>query len=147
MKNQAGLFRIGDSPRDETLLELSLYRARFLELLGAGRYLQQEGDELFLLGLLSMADALLGISHSAIVERIRPPQGVADALVRSEGPYARFLTLVWGMERGLVEQVARLAQAMEIEPAAINGASAAARQWTSEVLGAIGPAAAPLRAA
>jgi len=56
------MFRSGNGGgRDEALLELALYRARILELLATGSRPKTECDELFLVGLLSLLDSLLGM--------------------------------------------------------------------------------------
>ena len=60
----------GDSARDATLLEVALSRARFLELLGAELGDRARADELFLVGLLSFVDALLGLSMAELLQRM-----------------------------------------------------------------------------
>ena len=131
------LFRVGGSPRDEALLELALRRGRFLEILARERALGKEADELFLVGLLSLADILLCMPMAKVVERMNLPDGVTGVLVGNDGPHGRYLLLAIAMEKGRVEQIERLAGLLGADVAAVEAASAAARQWTDEALAGI----------
>lgn len=102
------LFKVGkDRERDQTLLVLALCRAHFLEALPAVGQSAIRND-LFLLGLVSVLDSLLGRSAQDVASQVPMPESVASALVRSEGPYARHLALAMAMER------CRLVQAFAI---------------------------------
>ncbi|MBA3998738.1 MAG: hypothetical protein C0466_16455 [Candidatus Accumulibacter sp.] len=131
------LFRVGGSPRDEALLELALRRGRFLEILARERALGKEADELFLVGLLSLADILLCMPMAKVVERMNLPEGVTEVLVSNDGPHGRYLLLAIAMEKGRFEQIERLAGLLGADVAAVEAASAAARQWTDEALAGI----------
>lgn len=131
------LFRVGGSPRDEALLELALRRARFLEILARESGLGKAADELFLVGLLSLADILLGMPIAKVVERMNLPDGVVEVLVNSNGPHGRYLLLAIAMEKGRIEHIERLAGLLGADVAAIEAACAAARQWTDEALAAV----------
>lgn len=73
-------------------------RAKLVEhLLDAGA----EGDlqrELYLCGLLSQMDVLLGEPLPIILARLPLPERVQDALLRADGPYAPYLNLARSME-------------------------------------------------
>lgn len=130
-----GMFRTGaSSPRDEVLLELSLARGRFLELIGLTRHSKAECDELFLLGLLSLLDCLLGVPMAAVVERIHLSPALKEVLLSSDGPLGRYLLLAIAVEKGRADQVARLAGAMGIDLADIEAASAEALGWADEAV-------------
>lgn len=131
------MFRSGSgSGRDEALLELALWRARFLELAGGGQRPKQECDELFLVGLLSLLDSLLGLPMALVVQRMNLPAQVAEVLLNSGGPYGRYLLLALAMEKGRGEQVQRLADALEIAEERIELAAREARQWAETALSA-----------
>lgn len=124
------MFRAGaNSPRDEVLLELALARGRFLELVGQGRQGKRECDELFLVGLLSMLDSLLGVPMAKVVERIHLSAEIKDVLLNSAGPFGRYLMLAIAVEKGRVEQTARLAEQTAIPLDEIEKASAEALEW------------------
>ena len=79
----ADMSQQGDLPRE--LAELSLGRARFLELV-AGRYDFWDFDPgaLFLLGLFSLLDAILGIPMAKITDHLPLDEKLKSALRREE---------------------------------------------------------------
>lgn len=128
------MFRSGaSSGRDEALLELALCRARFLELVARGRS-KQESDELFLVGMLSLLDSLLGMPMAKVLERMNLPASVVDVLLKSEGPHGRHLMLALAMERGRSDQAARFAAELGIEPKILEESVLAAHAWAEEAL-------------
>jgi EAL and modified HD-GYP domain-containing signal transduction protein len=129
------MFRAGaNSPRDEVLLELALARGRFLELVGQEKYGKRECDELFLVGLLSLLDSLLGVPMAKVVERLHLSAEMKDVLLNSAGPIGRYLMLAIAVEKGGVEQICRLAQQTVISIEGIEKASAAAREWAEHAV-------------
>ncbi|MCX7898093.1 MAG: HDOD domain-containing protein [Rhodocyclaceae bacterium] len=126
-----GLFRTGKgSPRDEMLLEIALTRGRLLELIGTRLGLaKHECDELFLVGLLSLIDSLLGQSITQIVERLRLPQAVRSVLLDSSGPWGRYLLLALAAERDRGDIVATLAEKIGLTLADLASALNEARAW------------------
>lgn len=130
------MFRVGGSPRDEGLLELALRRARFLEVLAQDHRKKHEADELFLVGLLSLLDILLGMPIDKAVAGMSLPANVTDVLIKSEGPYARYLMLAIAVERGRTEQIAKVAALLGVDSTTIDAAGGEARHWTEEALSA-----------
>lgn len=129
------MFRAGaNSPRDEVLLELALARGRFLELVGKANYGKRECDELFLVGLLSLLDSLLGVPMAKVVERLHLSAQMKDVLLSSAGPIGRYLMLAIAVEKGGVEQICRLAQQTAIPLDAIEKASAEALEWAEQAV-------------
>lgn len=130
-----GMFRAGaGSPRDEVLLELALARGRFLELLGQGKHGKLECDEFFLLGLLSLLDSLLGLPMNAVVAKLNLLPALSEALLNSSGPLARYLMLSIAVEKGRVQNVARLADELGYSLEAIESASVEAIGWAEEAV-------------
>jgi EAL and modified HD-GYP domain-containing signal transduction protein len=83
-------------PRELTVTALT--RARMCELLGAAG--EVAADELFTVGLLSAADALLALPMAAIVEELPLAEGLAAALLSRAGPAGEILDAVISYERG-----------------------------------------------
>jgi EAL and modified HD-GYP domain-containing signal transduction protein len=130
-----GMFRAGaSSPRDEVLLELALARGRFLEMLGQEKHNRLECDELFLLGLLSLVDSLLGLPMSAVVARINLSPALTDVLLNSGGPLGRYLMLSIAVEKGHVQNVARLSEQLGYSLETIESASVEALGWAEEAV-------------
>lgn len=130
-----GLFRAGAGlPRDEILLELALARGRFLEMIGRGRHGKAECDEMFLVGLLSLLDSLLGVPMATVLERLHLSAALRDVLLHSEGPLGRYLMLAIAVEKGRAEQVGRLAALLAIPLEDIEAASSAALMWAVDAV-------------
>ncbi len=130
-----GLFRSGaNSPRDEVLLELALARGRLLECLGSATKTKAECDELFLLGLLSLLDSLLGVPMSTVVSRINLSPALGEALLQSGGALGPYLSLAIAVEKGHVANVARFANGLGHELAEVESATMAALAWADEAL-------------
>jgi EAL and modified HD-GYP domain-containing signal transduction protein len=85
------------TPRELSVMGLT--RARMCELLGTGRE-DVAGDELFTVGLLSIADALLEVPLEAIVEELPLADEVSAALLRRDGPAGAILDAVVSYEQG-----------------------------------------------
>jgi EAL and modified HD-GYP domain-containing signal transduction protein len=120
------------SPRDKVLLELALSRGRFLELIAQGSHDKAARDELFLLGLLSLIDVLLGVQMSALVTRLHLSAAMGDALARGNGPLEPYLMLAIAVEKGPAKNIARLAGQLAIPLADIEAATSAALAWAEE---------------
>jgi EAL and modified HD-GYP domain-containing signal transduction protein len=128
------LFRAGDGrERDEGLLEIALTRARFLELTATGKS-KHECDELFLVGLFSLLDSLLGLPMAQVLAKVHLPPAVAEVLLNSGGPHGKALMLAMAVERGQAERAASLAAALGQDAALLTVHAAAARTWASEAL-------------
>lgn len=130
------MFRTGARhERDESLLEVALVRARFLETVASPNLTQQEREELFLIGVLSLFDVLLNMPMQKILSEMHLSDAVLDVLLRSTGPYRHYLMLVLSLEKGQVNQVAGLAAALDIATETLEPTRAAAFAWSQDALG------------
>ncbi|MDO9237061.1 MAG: HDOD domain-containing protein [Aquabacterium sp.] len=115
------IFRTGnDHGRDAALLEVALSRARFLELAALDSGTKQQADELFLVGLLSFVDTLLGMPIQDIVAAISLPPVVLDVLLHSQGPYVPYLLLALSVEKCNMARASQLASQLGIDPTALS---------------------------
>lgn len=129
------MFRVGSGGgRDESLLEMALWRARFLELLAAGVRSKAECDEVFLVGLFSLLDSLLGIPMAQVLQRMALPPAVAEVLLDSGGPHGRYLLLAMAVEKGRFEQAMRMAAALSLDAEKLEHACREARAWAESAL-------------
>lgn len=130
------IYRVGSDPvRDATLLEVALARAHFLERLAtATGGAQPQADELFLVGLLSFADTLLGLPMAEVIAAVTLPEAVRDVLLASRGPYARPLMLAITVERGQIDQVAMLAGELGLGLDEVRRHRDAALLWAEEAV-------------
>jgi EAL and modified HD-GYP domain-containing signal transduction protein len=116
------------------LLELALARGRFLELLGGRDGDKARCDELFLVGLLSLLDSLLGIAMDRVVERLHLSVEIRQVLLHGSGPFGFHLALAVSVEKNRTESVLRLAQRLGIPLEDLERASADAMAWAGSAV-------------
>nr|WP_155467600.1 HDOD domain-containing protein [Duganella radicis] len=127
------MFRLGggaNKDRDESLLEVALTRARFLET--CSRLPQAKRDELFLVGLLSLFDVLLGVPMANLVGKMHLSDDIRDVLLGKEGVYDPYLTMVRLLERDKVDRALAIAETLEIDVDGLPQVGQAAFEWAQE---------------
>jgi c-di-GMP phosphodiesterase len=102
----------GNEPDRETALT-AMSRGRFCEALAERR---RDAGPSFMVGLFSLLDVLMGMPLEQILESLDLAPGVADALIRREGPFAQPLALVEAYEQGRWDEAGALAERMSVEP-------------------------------
>lgn len=119
---------------ERVLIEQALVRANLMERLGkrAARG-SVDPDLLFLTGLFSLLDQLLGRPIAEVLAGVSVPQTVAQALLTADGPLAPFLALAMACEAGDEEEIARQAKACGLDAASVNQDLLAALVWANEV--------------
>ena len=83
----------------DELVALALRRAHMCEIL-AGSALPEERETLFTIGLFSVADALLDVPMSEVLDSLPFSDEIQAALMRREGPKGELLAAVIAYERG-----------------------------------------------
>jgi EAL and modified HD-GYP domain-containing signal transduction protein len=86
-----------DTPRELSMIALT--RARLCRSLGEGQA-GVESEELFAVGLLSIADALLGAPLAEVLAELPLAEHTRDALIDRTGAAGEILEAVLGYERG-----------------------------------------------
>ncbi len=81
------------------LVRLALTRARFCLLLALESSFSASSDELFLLGLFSLLDAMLDVPMATVVDRLPLQQAIKSALLDLTGPLAPFLKAITAVEQ------------------------------------------------
>jgi EAL and modified HD-GYP domain-containing signal transduction protein len=80
------------------LLQAAIVRGRFIELLGRKLFSKNDAENLFVVGLFSLLDKLLGVPMEEVVRQISLPEVIAQALLSNEGVYGPFLALALACE-------------------------------------------------
>jgi EAL and modified HD-GYP domain-containing signal transduction protein len=120
-------------PRSQVLLKNALVRARMVELLGKEKISSAEQDGLFLVGILSLLEALLNIPIEKALEGFHLPQQVSLALLKGEGIYAPYLDLAIACEEFEQEQIELLAAVCGLDAAKVNAAHVDALVWAEDI--------------
>lgn len=114
------------------LMQTAIIRGRFAELLGQGLLAKNETGNLFVAGMFSLLDRLLGIPMSEVLEHIQLPDDISEALLERTGMYGPFLALAEACESG-GDAAGPLADALLIDPTQVNEAHLAALAWAQSL--------------
>ncbi len=118
-----------DSTSD--LVLSALVRGRFGELLAP--QVKHGDSDLFLLGLLSLIDAMLEMRMAEILEKIPLDQETKAVLLGQPSPLRPVYRLMLAHESGEWEAVAQLCETLHLDPEPVAGYWWQAQQWAREV--------------
>lgn len=124
------------TPSNALLARTAVTRGRLCELLGRDRLDRQAQDDLFIVGLFSLVEPLMGAPLDRVLDWLPMPAPIVQALLHRTGPYAPFLRLAEASERGDFEQLTRCALEIACSPDEINVAELQSLAWTEEFAGA-----------
>ncbi len=136
------LVTVNPTPTSALLARTAVTRGRLCELLGQSRLNRQAQDDLFMTGLFSLAEPLMGIPLDHLLERLPMPEPIVQALIHQTGPYAPFLKLAKASERGDFEQIAHYTEDISSNPEEVNLAQLHSLAWTEELTSEMAPTAA-----
>ncbi len=110
------------------VVTLAVLRARCCELLG-NTIGEDAGAELFLLGLCSLLDTMLGRSIASLVDGLPLSQDTRGALLGQDNPSRRLLDAVIMHERGAWDQAQEAASRAGISGLEVAAAHSEAMRW------------------
>ena len=114
------------------LLETAIVRGRFAELLGQSQMSKSEAENLFVAGMFSLLDRLLGLPMEEVLSTIQLPEAVTEALISRGGIYGPYLALAEACELNSM-LVGSLAESLHISPADVNKAHLSALVWAKNI--------------
>jgi c-di-GMP-related signal transduction protein len=117
----------GDKPNE--LVLTSLARGRCCEHLAGSR----DAQSMFLLGVLSLMDAMLGRPLSEVVSELALPEGVREALLGTPNRARAILDLVKAFEAGNWSEVSELADRLRMEESRLSAVYLEAVDWAQKV--------------
>lgn len=123
------LVTASSEPTTSVLARTAVSRGRMCELLGAPRLGRSEQDDLFIVGLFSLLDALMEVPLSSILDRVPLPEAVTEALLRRGGAYAPYLDLVEACEGRDFALIDARSKALGIGPEELNKAQLQTLAW------------------
>lgn len=114
------------------LLQAAIVRGRFVELLGQGLLSRSETENLFVVGMFSLLDQLLGIPIQEVLSQILLPEAVAQALLSRKDVYGPFLALAEACEQedGCASD---FADALFMTATRVNQAHLSALAWAQNI--------------
>jgi EAL and modified HD-GYP domain-containing signal transduction protein len=114
------------------LMETAVVRARLCELLGQKFLPRAEAEYLFVAGMFSLLDRLLGLPMKEVLDTIQLPDEVVRALLTRGGVYGPYLALAEACELNS-QLVASMAASLDISPTDVNKAHLSALAWAQNV--------------
>jgi c-di-GMP-related signal transduction protein len=114
------------------LMQTAVMRGRFAELLAHTFLPKSEAENLFVTGMFSLLDRLLGIPMEDVLEKVQLSDAVTEALLSRTGIYGPFLALAEACELHTTD-VESLATSLCINPRQVNQAHLAALAWTQSL--------------
>jgi len=113
----------GKEPGTAPLMFVAVARGHLLEnLLAAGGRTMAQRDDGFIVGAFSLLDAITGQTLGDLLQDVRLPDAITDALLAGTGPYAPLLDIARGFEAADPLALARTKAELNVDPADANRA-------------------------
>ena len=119
--------------KPEELAALSIVRGRFCELLGEKLNLKDKVNELFLVGLFSLIDTMIGRPKQEILEEIYLVQEVKDALLGKKNILSDILNLVISWEERKEEDLFYYMEKLKLKEEDVEETYWNALKWASNI--------------
>ncbi|MGR4869645.1 EAL and HDOD domain-containing protein [Variovorax sp. LARHSF232] len=110
----------------------AIMRGRAVELMGQGMLTRSDADNLFVVGMFSLIDQLLGVPMEQVLGKIQLAESVQQAILTRGGVYGPFLALAESCERDGAE-AARLSEDLFMGAGQVNSSLLSAMVWAQEV--------------
>jgi c-di-GMP-related signal transduction protein len=117
------------------MMKKAILRGRFVELMGKGMLPASDADNLFVVGMFSLIDRLLGVPMREVLGKVQLSEAVQQAILAREGAYGPFLALAESCEEDGA-RAAGLAEALFMSADQVNAAHLSALAWAQD----LGPA-------
>ena len=114
------------------LMKTAIIRGRFAELLGMSLLPKNEVENLFVAGMFSMLDRLLGLTMEEVMTQIPLSEALCQALLSRDGMYGPFLALAESCEQDDGDSAA-LADALFMSAEQVNRAHLSALAWAQNL--------------
>jgi EAL and modified HD-GYP domain-containing signal transduction protein len=124
----------GENSTPPALMKTSITRGRLTELLGESYFEKHDRDNLFIVGVFSLLDAILKMPMENVLEKIQLPDTVSEALLTREGIYGPFLRLTEACEDSDNQRILEIAELLQFDASKVNECHIAALAWV-ETLG------------
>ncbi|GAU08774.1 diguanylate phosphodiesterase [Desulfoplanes formicivorans] len=130
---------LGSSCAAKELIWLSVYRARFLELMAEVQPTILPPDAMFIMGLFSFLDVMLRQPMPELLERVTLEDKLKQAILDPFGSGCVWVHFLHALEHARWEECDQLLQQAGVDAATVARISAHALAWTGAMLGHDGP--------
>lgn len=119
--------------KERVLTEQALSRAHFLESIAGEGTLPAQPDWLFMLGLFSTLDLLMGQTMAELLLQARLPDPLREALLGEPGPYGEALHLAIAAEAQSPKELQQYAAICGVPPLRVSRCAMQALAWANEI--------------
>lgn len=123
----------GENATPPALMKTSITRGRLTELLGEGYFDKHDRDNLFIVGVFSLLDAILKMPMDQVLEKIQLQESVSEALLTRGGVYGPFLQLTEACEDADSKRILELAELLQYDADKVNECHIAALAWAESL--------------
>jgi len=123
--------------REHILQEQALTRARFMELLAGKGNLPAASDQLFITGLFSLMDIMIGLPISNVLKQVSLPEAATAALKGETGTMLDALTLVIAVESANADEMDAAAAHCGLDAAIVSSLMIEALAWSQQVVASV----------
>lgn len=116
------------------LVELSVIRAKFAELLAAKIGQSDRASDLFLMGLFSMIDAIIDRPMAELLEELPISDDIKAALLGEGGPLAKVYELVVANEKGEWDKFPALSAELAFNEYEIPAIFLQSLEWSQQIM-------------
>lgn len=120
-----------DKPME--IMTVSIFRARFCELLTPEIGWYKRESDLFLMGLFSLIDAFVDRPLDEILAELPISDDIKDALLQKGGPLIRAYDLVLAYERGRWRELSQIAKALKMDEEKLPAIALQSLEWARMV--------------
>ncbi|MGG6449224.1 EAL and HDOD domain-containing protein [Pseudobacillus badius] len=118
----------------EEVVHISLVRAKTLELLALHHFREEPPSLFFLLGMLSMIDALINQPMDKLLQDLPIDERIKQALLFKEGTLFQLLRLITAAERGHWGAVSEISRTLQVEESALYTCYQNALEWADSMI-------------
>jgi EAL and modified HD-GYP domain-containing signal transduction protein len=118
---------------DWAIMENALVRARLAELVAQDSLSPTERDELFVAGVFSLLDIVLGLPMADVLRQVSLPPLVNEVLLQQTGKYAPYLDLAIACEQSDGADIAAMSHAVGLDGKQVNTLHVEAMIWAHQV--------------
>jgi len=120
--------------KPEELLVISIFRARFCELIAEDINLKEQITDLFFMGMFSMIDTFIGRPMVEILEKLPLSKDTKDALLGEGGHFRDIYNLMLAYEKGEWDKISEYAKKLEIDLTKLHDYYIESLEWSSQLL-------------
>ena len=122
--------------RERVLQEQALTRARFMEILAGQGRIPATADQLFLTGLFSLLDVMIGQPLTEVLKQVALPEDVSAALKGEAGAMRDALLLGIAVEKSDEDEIAACATQCGLDAGEVTRLMIDALAWSQQVVAA-----------